>query len=86
MDTYLKKNDYTRAALVAHEIMLQEMTDNKLTLAACLFSCYKHLIECKTNKIELSEEQQLEEQDDKPVTILIILIYDQLLLIVFFQF
>lgn len=41
MDMYLKQNDVDRAALIAHEIMLQEDEENPLTLAACLFSCLK---------------------------------------------
>lgn len=41
MDTFLKENNEYSAALVAHEVMLQEFVDNPLTLAASLLSCLK---------------------------------------------
>lgn len=41
MDAFLKQDDVDRAALIAHEVMLQEYVDNPLTLAACLVSCLK---------------------------------------------
>lgn len=41
MDVFFKRNDFEQAALVAHEIMLQENAENVLTLAACLVACLK---------------------------------------------
>jgi hypothetical protein len=49
MDMYLKSNDYRRASLVAHEVMLQESSENEMTLSACLLSCMKYLSENKTD-------------------------------------
>jgi hypothetical protein len=43
MDHYLKANDFEKAALAAHEVLLQEYADNELTLTACLLSCLKYL-------------------------------------------
>ncbi len=59
MDYYIKQNDLKRASLVAHEVMLQELTDNQLTLAACLFSCLKYSLEANFNfnETEVSEDK-----------------------------
>ena len=64
MDTFVKKNDYERAALAAHEVMLQESNQNEITLAACLFTCFKHLTDCK---ISTQQAKQEPDENEKPV-------------------
>ena len=65
MDIFIKKKDLVKAALVAHEIMLQENVDNELTLSACLFSCMSYLDEIKRNNIEVVEQKQEESNQPK---------------------
>ena len=64
MDTFVKKNDFERAALTAHEVMLQEFNQNEITLAACLFTCFKHLIDCKNSPQQTEQES---DDNEKPV-------------------
>lgn len=64
MDLFVKENDFVRAALAAHEIMLQELNDNELALTACLYSCYKHLSEQRDVVIAANNS---ENQDEKAV-------------------
>lgn len=68
MDSFVKENDYVRAALAAHEVMLQELNENELTLTACLYSCYMHLTEQRDTNINAASS---ENQDEKPVFFLI---------------
>ena len=67
MDYYIKKKDYVKAALVAHETLLQENSENELTLAACLYSCIKFLCGIKQNQIEvkLKETENSEQKVSK---------------------
>lgn len=65
MDTLVKNNDYERAALAAHEVMLQEFNDNPITLAASLFVCFKNLYGNKN--LDLIPSKQESDQNDKPV-------------------
>jgi hypothetical protein len=65
MDLYLKNNDYKRASLVAHEVMLQEMNENEMTLSACLLSCMKYLAE---NKTDPEPTETNENQSEKKVS------------------
>lgn len=58
MDYFIKNNDYQNSALVAHEIMLQENTENELTLTACLLSCLKCL---RISIADLPEESKKQE-------------------------
>ena len=68
MDYFIKDDDFEKAALVAHEVMLQEMTDNELTLAASLFSCVK----CSQESLDSFEQQPEEEGDKKQKVFLIV--------------
>ena len=65
MDTYIKKKDFVKAALVAHEVLLQENSENQLTLTACLFSCMNFLTGLKKNEIELVFKEQEESPETK---------------------
>lgn len=58
MDIYLKNQDVVRASLVAHEVMLQEYTDNPLTLAACLLSCLKCVKEMGGPSGDIVQEEE----------------------------
>jgi hypothetical protein len=69
MDTYVKNKDYEKAALVAHEVMLQENNENPLTLAACLVSCMNYIKELKEGKIEPQKPAEPEEQDEQKVNL-----------------
>jgi hypothetical protein len=71
MDTYVKKKDYEKAALTAHEVMLQENNENPLTLAACLVSCMNYLKELKEGKIELPKPAETDEQDEQKVNLIV---------------
>lgn len=63
MDYFIKQNDFRKAALTAHEVLLQEDSENELTLAASLFSCMKYFQE-----YGVSEQPQPEpETDEKKV-------------------
>ena len=64
MDTFVKQNAFRNAALVAHEVMMQEMNENQIALAASLYSCYKYTQEYK---IEDEPEVPEEPEDQKPV-------------------
>lgn len=61
MDYFIREKDFEKAALTAHEVMLQEMTDNQLTLAACLFSCVK----CSRESLDTYVQQDEEASGDK---------------------
>ena len=65
MDNFIKNKDYVNAALVAHEILLQENSENELTLTACLFSCMNFLIGLKKNEIEISLKEPEENSETK---------------------
>ena len=64
MDYFIKEGDFKKAALTAHEVMLQEINDNELTLAASILSCVKceNQLESSTNN-----EDESEEDNEKPV-------------------
>lgn len=64
MDYFIKKNDYQNSALVAHEIMLQENSENELTLTASLLSCLKCL---KIGIADISEESKKEDSKQSTV-------------------
>lgn len=59
MDIYFKNGETDKAALVAHEVMLQENSDNQLTLAACLVSCMNYLK--KLGNEDVIQEESKEE-------------------------
>ena len=65
MDFYIKNKNLKKAALVAHEIMLQEMSDNELTLSASLFTCMKYFDEHRNDQEVLEETK--EDSDEKKV-------------------
>jgi hypothetical protein len=69
MDLFIKRKDFRKAALTAHEILLQENNENELTMAASLFSCMKHIAELRANKQELEsesiEENKKNEEEEK---------------------
>jgi len=69
MDNFIKKKDYVKAALVAHEILLQENSENELTLSACLFSCMHFLDGLKKNQIEIVLKDQEETSETKVRTL-----------------
>lgn len=62
MDVFVKEKDFERAALAAHEVMLQEFNENQLTLTASLYSCFKHLSEFRNASNETDKQD-----DEKPV-------------------
>lgn len=64
MDHFLKENELKRAALTAHEIMLQEDSENELTQAACLLSCLRYLKEHGTNE-DIQEQENNEDEKKK---------------------
>lgn len=55
MDYFIKESDIESAALCAHEVMLQEMCDSELTLAASIFSCARCSIESKDQLVQEDE-------------------------------
>ncbi len=57
MDVFVKEGDYAKAALAAHEVMLQEMDTNELTLAACLLSC----VQCSRQSLDGYAQQEEQE-------------------------
>ncbi len=64
MDAFIKQNEYTNAALAAHEVMLQEIDVNELSIAACVLSC----VQCSKNALDgyvQSEEQETTNQESK---------------------
>jgi len=69
MDSFIKRKDYQKAALIAHEVLLQENSENELTLAASLYSCMKYIAELRANKQDLenesSEESKQNEEEEK---------------------
>jgi small subunit ribosomal protein S27 len=69
MDSFIKRKDFKKAALTAHEVLLQENSENELTLAASLYSCMKHIAELRSNNQELesesSEENKKNEEEEK---------------------
>lgn len=67
MDVFIKTKDFLKASLVAHEILLQENSENELTLCACLFSCMAYLDDIKRNKIEVVVKE--EEKNNEPKVI-----------------
>ena len=66
MDTFIKQKDFKKAALVSHEIMLQELGENELTLSACLFSCVACLKECNDD-LETNEDENDQNESEKRV-------------------
>lgn len=58
MDYFVKEGDFEKAALAAHEVMLQEINDNELTLAASILSCIKC---AKLPETSLSNEEDIDE-------------------------
>lgn len=62
MDTYLKQDEVEKAALVAHEVMLQENGENGLTLAACLLSCLKWASKVGPGQDRVQEDEKDGEQ------------------------
>lgn len=70
MDVFLKENDFKKATLVAHEVMLQEDNKNELTLVACLISCMKYL---KDNKLEMDKpkEENASDSEEKKEKVLV---------------
>jgi hypothetical protein len=64
MDVFLKENDFKKAALTAHEVMLQEENKNQITLAACLVSCMKYIKYLYDNKLELDNSKQENEENN----------------------
>jgi hypothetical protein len=73
MDHYLKKKEFMKAALAAHEVMLQEFDENELSMALCLLSCINY-IQSKEGK-ENSETifSKKKEDNEQPVIISLIL-------------
>ena len=73
MDFYLRKSHFKMAALCAHEVMLQELSENQLTLAHSLQSCLKYIWSVKSSQDaeqleDFEKEQQPQQQEDeKPV-------------------
>ena len=65
MDIFIKNEHYAKASLVAHEILLQENSENELTLSACLFSCMAYLDDIKRNNIQVTVKKD-EEQNTEP--------------------
>jgi hypothetical protein len=65
MGMYLKTNDYRRASLAAHEIMLQEFSENELTLSACLLSCMKYLAAHRNDPEPAPKEDSESEPEPK---------------------
>jgi hypothetical protein len=63
MDIYLKNGEIDKAALVAHEVMLQENSDNQLTLAACLVYCMNYLK--KLGNEDVIQEEESKEEGEK---------------------
>lgn len=58
MDYFIKENDFEKAALTAHEVMLQEINENEITLAASLLSCSKCSLEQKDTLEQIDEESE----------------------------
>ena len=75
MDYYLRKSNFKLATLCAHEVMLQELSENQLTLGHSLQSCLKYIWSIKSSKDatqleEFDKEQSPQQQadpNDKPV-------------------
>lgn len=67
MDVYLKEKDSKRAALVAHEVMLQEYDKNELTLTASLLSCMKYLSEKHEDDSNVQESKESSDDGQKKV-------------------
>lgn len=61
MDYFVKNENYKNAALTAHEIMLQENSENELTLTACLLTCLKCL------KSGVIDDQQVSNKEETKV-------------------
>ena len=60
----MKSKEFEKAALVAHEVMLQELNENELTVAACLLSCVKYLKEFRNHNampVETTADSQGEQ-------------------------
>ncbi len=67
MDHFIKESDIESAALCAHEVMLQEMCDSELTLAASLFSCVRCSLEAKDQLVQEGGEGEGEAEEKRLV-------------------
>lgn len=71
MDSFIKRKDYHKAALTAHEVLLQENSENELTLAASLFSCVKYIAELRAKNQELESEESKKNEEEEKVKLLV---------------
>jgi hypothetical protein len=68
MDYYLKKKEFKQAALAAHEVMLQELDENELSMALCLLSCMNY-IQRNTEKENNENVSSQQKEDEEPPVI-----------------